>query len=97
MALQLQGQVCNTGPAFGGNKIIEYLLREAIDCELTEPQRETVLAHFYNRLSVPEIADLHGIAQQTVRRRLQQSNAKLSRALHYATRYAQLEVLTEGE
>ena len=77
-------------PAFGGDKVIVGLLQEAIENELTEIQRNTLLAFWYNDKKIREIACTEQVSEQQVRRRLQQCYKKLRTALQYAVRYSQL-------
>ena len=81
------------GPAIGGDGIILQLLREAIENELTAPQRNTLKAVWYDRRKVSELSQAEMVSEQTIRKRLKQCQNKLETALRYAVRYAQLRSL----
>jgi len=62
---------------------VVYHLPRAIEEELTERQLQILKLHFYEDLSVSQIAHLLGVNPSTVSRSLQRSTAKLQHILRY--------------
>lgn len=58
-------------------------VRRVIDEELTELQRETLTAYYFQELSITRIAQLRGVNKSTVCRTLHRAEAKLRRFLKY--------------
>ncbi len=51
--------------------------------ELTEKQREILLAYYFENLTVPEIAALRGVNRSTVSRTLHRAEMRLRKYLTY--------------
>jgi len=60
-------------------KRVQRVIRE----ELTENQREILLAYYMENLTIPQIADLRGVNKSTVSRTLRRAETKLRRYLRY--------------
>ena len=60
-------------------KRVQRVIRE----ELTEAQREVLLAYYMQDLSIPQIAQDRGVHKSTVSRTLHRAEAKLRRYLRY--------------
>ena len=60
-------------------KRVQRVIRE----ELTENQREILLAYYMENLTIPQIADLRGVNKSTVSRTLHRAEGKLRRYLRY--------------
>lgn len=60
-------------------KRVQRVIRE----ELTEAQREVLLAYYIQDLSIPQIAQDRGVHKSTVSRTLHRAEAKLRRYLRY--------------
>ena len=60
-------------------KRVQRVIRE----ELTEAQREVLLAYYMHDLSIPQIAQDRGVHKSTVSRTLHRAEAKLRRYLRY--------------
>ena len=58
---------------------VQRVIRE----ELTELQRETLLAYYFQELTIPEIAAQRGVHKSTVSRTLKRAETKLRRYLRY--------------
>ena len=58
-------------------------LSRAIQRELSPKQRQTVMLYYYDRLSIPKIAQLQGVNKSTVSRSLAAARGKLERTLRY--------------
>ena len=58
-------------------------LREVIDRELTEIERETLTAYYFRQQTIPEIAREQGVNKSTVCRTLHRAEARLQRCLRY--------------
>ena len=63
------------------------LLEKAIEAELSESERKAVRAHWYESMSVKEIAASQGISSAAVSVTLKRAQDKLHRALRYAVGY----------
>ncbi|MDR1805788.1 MAG: hypothetical protein LBQ80_03335 [Clostridium sp.] len=83
------------GPAFGGDPILLALMREAIQNELSPPQRRALEAVWYEHKKIREAAQAESVSESGIRKRLSISYGKLKEALRYAVRYAQLLKLEE--
>ena len=60
-------------------KRLERVIRE----ELTEKQRQTLIAYYFQEMDIPEIAAQRGVCKSTVSRTLRRAEAKLKRYLKY--------------
>jgi len=60
-------------------KRVQRVIRE----ELTENQREILLAYYMENLTIPQIAELRGVNKSTVSRTLHRAETKLRRYLRY--------------
>ena len=60
-------------------KRVQRVIRE----ELTELQRETLLAYYFEELTIPQIAARRGVNKSTVARTLHRAEDKLRRFLKY--------------
>ena len=60
-------------------KRVQRVIRE----ELTQAQREVLLAYYMQDLSIPQIAQDRGVHKSTVSRTLHRAEAKLRRYLRY--------------
>ena len=60
-------------------KRVQRVIRE----ELTPLQRETILAYYFQELSIPEIAAYRGVNKSTVCRTLHRAEKKLKLLLRY--------------
>ena len=58
-------------------------LRRVIEGELTENQREILLAYYMENLTIPQIAADRGVNKSTVSRTLHRAEGKLRRYLRY--------------
>ncbi len=58
---------------------VQRVIRE----ELTELQRETILAYYFQELTVTQIAESRGVNKSTVSRTLRRAEDKLRRFLRY--------------
>ena len=58
-------------------------VRRVIQEELTELQRETLLAYYFQELTIPEIAAKRGVHKSTVSRTLRRAETKIRRYLKY--------------
>ena len=56
---------------------------EVIRRELTDRQRETLLAYYIEKLNIIQIAQRRGVHKSTVSRTLKRAEAKLRRYLRY--------------
>jgi len=63
------------------------LLEKAIENELTETERETVMLYWFESESATEIANRKGINSSAVKRTLARAQEKLEKALKYAVMY----------
>lgn len=64
-------------------KIQLHRLQRVIREELTPLQRETILAYYFQELSIPEIARLRCVNKSTVCRTLHRAEKKLKLLLRY--------------
>lgn len=60
-------------------KRVQRVIRE----ELTENQREILLAYYMENLTIPQIAESRGVNKSTVSRTLHRAEGKLRRYLRY--------------
>lgn len=60
-------------------KRVQRVIRE----ELTENQREILLAYYIQNLTIPQIAEARGVHKSTVSRTLHRAEGKLRRFLRY--------------
>ena len=60
-------------------KRVQRVIRE----ELTEIQREVLLAYYIQNLTIPQIAEDRGVHKSTVSRTLHRAEGKLRRYLRY--------------
>ena len=58
-------------------------IRQVIEEELTDLQREALVAYYFNRTSLTEIAAMRGVNKSTVCRTLHRAEQKLRRYLKY--------------
>ena len=58
-------------------------LQRVIREELTPLQRETILAYYFQELSIPQIAEARGVNKSTVCRTLRRAEDKLRKFLKY--------------
>ena len=58
-------------------------LRLVIQKELTQMQRETLVAYYFERKNLPEIARERGVHRTTVWRTLKRAEEKIRRVLQY--------------
>ncbi len=58
-------------------------VRQVIQEELTEHQRETLTAYYYRQMTLEEIARERGVNKSTVCRTLKRAEARLRRFLKY--------------
>ncbi len=81
---------CETPSAYAWRRRdidMAYLLRAAIEQELTEPERETTLMFWFEKMSISQIAAARGVNQSAVSRTLDRAKEKLHRVLKYAVEY----------
>ena len=58
-------------------------IREVIWNELTDLQRDAIIAYYFQRSTISEIAALRGVHKSTVSRTLRRAEEKLRRYLRY--------------
>lgn len=58
-------------------------IREVMEHELTERQRQTLIAYYFRQMTMPEIAQEQGVNKSTVCRTLHRAENKLRRYLRY--------------
>ena len=58
-------------------------IRRVIEAELTQRQRETLIAYYFRQLTIPQIAEEQGINKSTVSRTLHRAEVRLRRCLRY--------------
>lgn len=58
-------------------------IRKVIEQELTQKQREIILAYYFQDKSIPQIAQERGIHKSSVCRCLQRAEARVRRCLKY--------------
>ena len=58
-------------------------LRRVIEMELTQKQREVLLAYYFQDKNIPQIAAERGVHKSTVSRPLHRAEGKLRRFLRY--------------
>ena len=58
-------------------------IREVIWNELTDLQRDAIIAYYFQRSTISEIAALRGVHKSTVSRTLHRAEEKLRRYLRY--------------
>ena len=64
-------------------KIQQRRMDRVIQEELTEKQRQVLLAYYFQQMTIPEIAASRGVNKSTVCRTLQRAEKKLKRFLRY--------------
>lgn len=70
------------GPRLPRQMQLERVQR-VIKEELTPLQRQTLTNYYFDRLTIPQIAQLRGVHKSTVSRTLHRAEAKLRRYLKY--------------
>ena len=60
-------------------------VQQVIQEELTQLQRETLTAYYFQELTIPQIAQARGVNKSTVSRTLRAAERKLQRYLRYAS------------
>ena len=58
-------------------------IRRVIQEELTELQREVLVAYYFQEINIPQIARERGVNKSTVSRTLRRAEQKLKRYLKY--------------
>ena len=58
-------------------------IRRVIEMELTQKQRETILAYYFQDKTIPEIAEERGVHKSSVSRCLRRAERKLRLCLRY--------------
>ena len=58
-------------------------IRRVIQEELTDCQRETLVAYYFGQQTIPQIASMRGVNKSTVSRTLHRAEARLRRCLRY--------------
>lgn len=58
-------------------------IRRVIQEELTELQREVLIAYYFQEINIPQIARERGVNKSTVSRTLRRAEDKLRRYLKY--------------
>ncbi len=58
-------------------------IRQVIEGELTQLQRETLLAYYVHQQTIPQIASTRGVNKSTVSRTLKRAENNLRRFLRY--------------
>ena len=58
-------------------------IRRVIEQELTQKQREVIIAYYFQDKSIPQIAEERGIHKSSVCRCLQRAEARVRRCLKY--------------
>ena len=58
-------------------------IRDVIQFELTDFQRDTIIAYYFHMNTIPEIAARRGVNKSTVSRTLRRAEEKLRRYLRY--------------
>lgn len=64
-------------------KVQRQRLHRVIREELTEKQRRTLLAYYFQEMTIPQIAKQQGVHKSTVCRTLHRAENKLRRFLRY--------------
>ncbi len=70
------------GPRLPRNVQLERV-RRVIQEELTQSQRETLMAYYFQEQTLPQIAAARGVNKSTVSRTLRRAEAKLKKYLKY--------------
>jgi RNA polymerase sigma factor (sigma-70 family) len=60
-----------------------HRVRRVIEEELTELQRQTLIAYYFQEQTIPQIAAERGVNKSTVSRTLRRAEEKLRRYLKY--------------
>lgn len=68
---------------------LAILLEQAINRELSETERETVIDHWFNSLTQTQISKKRGISPAAVKNTLDRAQEKLGRVLSYVVCYQQ--------
>ena len=58
-------------------------LRKVIENELTEKQRQILIAYYFQNQTMAEIAEARGVCSSTVCRTLHRAEARVRRCLRY--------------
>jgi RNA polymerase sigma factor (sigma-70 family) len=58
-------------------------VKRVIDEELTDLQKQTLVAYYFQEQSIPQIAEERGVNKSTVSRTLRRAENKLRRFLKY--------------
>lgn len=70
-----------------GNRMLPEVARKRIDRvvreEMTELERETLIAYYFQEKNIPEIARARGVNKSSVSRALKRAEMKLKRYLKY--------------
>lgn len=83
---------CETPAAYAWRKRevdLALLLERAINRELSETERETVVDHWFNSLTQTQISKKRGISPAAVKNTLDRAQEKLERVLSYVVCYQQ--------
>ena len=70
------------GPRLSRQEQLKRLQR-VIYGELTQLQRETVIAYYFQERSIPQIAEDRGVNKRTVSRTLKRAEERMRRCLRY--------------
>ena len=70
------------GPRLSRQEQLKRLQR-VIYGELTQLQRETVIAYYFQERSIPQIAEDRGVNKSTVSRTLKRAEERMRRCLRY--------------
>ena len=75
---------CNTsrGLRFPKEDKLQYI-REVINHELTELQRQTLTAYYFYHFTIPEIARMRCVQKSTVSRTLRRAENRIRKYLQY--------------
>ncbi len=58
-------------------------VRHVIEQELTPAQREVLLAYYFQKQTIPQIAQMRGVCKSTVSRTLRRAEERLRHYLRY--------------
>ena len=64
-------------------KVQQQRLHRVIRDELTQKQREVLMAYYFDEMTIPQIAEARGVHKSTVCRLLHRAEEKLRRFLRY--------------
>ncbi|MDR0883557.1 MAG: hypothetical protein LBN05_02995 [Oscillospiraceae bacterium] len=82
-------QTAAAASVYFGDGILRALVREALESDLTLPQRQVIEAVWFRGMRVTGYARSAGISPQVASRHLRAAMRNLQDALHFAVRYAQ--------